>query len=42
MTYHVGAPTGAPTIGALRSQYEREFKTGVGVAIDVSREELAR
>lgn len=40
-SFLVGAPTGAPTIGALRSQYEREFKTGVGVAIDVSREEYA-
>ena len=40
-SFLVGAPTGAPTIGALRSQYEREFKTGVGVAMDVSREEFA-
>ncbi len=40
-SFLVGAPIGAPTIGALRSQYEREFKTGSGVAMDVSREEFA-
>jgi len=40
-SFLVGAPTGAPTIGALRSQYEREFKSGIGVAMDVSREEFA-